>query len=252
MKHLKLYSYLFMVSLLACNEESVLEKDISVIEIVSKPCAQGFRIQNYWKPEMSIAADEISAFASATSAAKWEFITATAGTYFIRNATDQRYLSTLGSGDPFMDIEKYGESSQWLLELVNGGGAGSPGDKSVLLRIKNVAQKTYLNIEKGTLKGTSIQSGWYSAMWYIYKDVSPVFFWVQNSFNCGDITVKVGGQQGIIKSTISTGTVSCTSTNGALFSLPPCTYDFTASCTGKSWKGKITVPATGCTTYQLK
>jgi hypothetical protein len=76
-------------------------------------------------------------------------------------------------------------------------------------------------------------------------------FWIASDLSCGNITVNCNGQSRTISSFYSSGAPSCGASGTATFSMAPGTYSYTASCTGKTWNGTITVTAGGCSKLQL-
>lgn len=76
-------------------------------------------------------------------------------------------------------------------------------------------------------------------------------FWIQSDFGCGNITVTCGGLSQQITGYYSSGTPDCAGSWGAKFTLDPGTYNFSASCTGKTWSGTITITAGNCSAMQL-
>lgn len=75
-------------------------------------------------------------------------------------------------------------------------------------------------------------------------------FWIATDQGCGNITVVCNG----ITRTISSYYASappCGASGSATFDLSPGTYSYSASCTGKTWSGSITITAGGCNRIQL-
>jgi hypothetical protein len=75
-------------------------------------------------------------------------------------------------------------------------------------------------------------------------------FWVASDLGCGTITVSVNGQSKTISSFYSTSP-ACGASGCANFTLAPGTYNYSASCSGKTWSNSITVTAGGCSKMQL-
>jgi hypothetical protein len=75
-------------------------------------------------------------------------------------------------------------------------------------------------------------------------------FWVASDLGCGNITVVCNGNTRVITTWWATAP-PCGNSGTATFDLPPGTYPYTASCTGKNWSGNITVTAGGCQKVQL-
>lgn len=75
-------------------------------------------------------------------------------------------------------------------------------------------------------------------------------FWVNSDLGCGSITVNCNNQSGTITSYYSSAP-NCGASGCANFTLPPGTYNFTASCTNKTWNGSITVTSGGCSRMRL-
>jgi hypothetical protein len=77
-------------------------------------------------------------------------------------------------------------------------------------------------------------------------------FWIASDLGCGTINVSINGVSRSITSFYSSGApANCGATGTATFSLNPGTYNYTASCTGKTWSGTITITSGGCTKIQL-
>lgn len=77
-----------------------------------------------------------------------------------------------------------------------------------------------------------------------------VNFWLYNTLECGDVSVTINGETGIISSSY-TEAPACGSPGIATFSLPEGTYNYTASCADQAWSGSVNVLANGCTKLQL-
>lgn len=75
--------------------------------------------------------------------------------------------------------------------------------------------------------------------------------WTQVDHGCGNISVTVNGSTQTISSYYSSGAPSCGASGCANFSLPPGSYNVTASCSSKNWSGTVTVTANGCYKLQL-
>ncbi len=75
--------------------------------------------------------------------------------------------------------------------------------------------------------------------------------WIATDFGYGPITVSCNGQQRSITSFYSSGVPACGASGCANFSMSPGTYNFTASCSGRSWNGTTTISAGGCSKTQL-
>lgn len=76
-------------------------------------------------------------------------------------------------------------------------------------------------------------------------------FWVASDLGCGSINVSVNGQSKTISSFYSSTTPTCGASGCANFTLSPGTYNYSASCSGKTWASTITVTAGGCSKMQL-
>ena len=76
-------------------------------------------------------------------------------------------------------------------------------------------------------------------------------FWTQSDLGCGTISVTLNGSGGSISSYYSSGAPSCGASGCANFTVPAGTYTFTASCSGQTWDGNITVSAGGCSKMKL-
>ncbi len=82
-----------------------------------------------------------------------------------------------------------------------------------------------------------------------------VIFWINQDYGCGPISVSING---VGSTTISGyfpsgGAPDCSNTNagGNINNIPEGTYSFSASCTGYSWDGTLTVTSNGCFRQQL-
>lgn len=75
-------------------------------------------------------------------------------------------------------------------------------------------------------------------------------FWIASDLGCGNITVICNGISRVI-STIYTTSPPCGTSGCATFDLSPGTYSYSASCSGKTWSGTITITAGGCNKVQL-
>ena len=75
-------------------------------------------------------------------------------------------------------------------------------------------------------------------------------FWIASDLGCGNITVVCNGISRTITGFYSS-LPACGASGSATFSLSPGTYSYTASCTGKTWNGTITITVGGCSTVQL-
>lgn len=74
--------------------------------------------------------------------------------------------------------------------------------------------------------------------------------WTQIDHGCGVISVSINGTTKTISSYYSSGSPSCGATGCANFTLSPGTYSVSASCSGSTWNGTVTVSSGGC--YKLK
>jgi hypothetical protein len=75
--------------------------------------------------------------------------------------------------------------------------------------------------------------------------------WSQVDHGCGNISVTVNGSTQILSAYYSSGAPSCGASGSANFTLNPGTYSVTASCSGLSWNGTVTVSAGGCSRLKL-
>jgi hypothetical protein len=81
-----------------------------------------------------------------------------------------------------------------------------------------------------------------------------VVFWTAKDQQCGTISVSVNGLSGSITSFYSASTPTCGASGCATFTLPPGTYNWSASCSGGYTWGTystVTVTAGGCATMKL-
>lgn len=76
-------------------------------------------------------------------------------------------------------------------------------------------------------------------------------FWIGSDLGCGNITVNCNGQSRTISSYYSSGAPSCGASGTATFSFAPGTYSYTASCSGLTWSGTVTITSGGCSKIQL-
>ncbi len=76
-------------------------------------------------------------------------------------------------------------------------------------------------------------------------------FWTSSDLGCGQISVTCAGQSGTISSYYSSTTPNCGASGCANFTLPAGTYNFSASCTSKTWNGSITVTTGSCSRIRL-
>lgn len=75
-------------------------------------------------------------------------------------------------------------------------------------------------------------------------------FWIATDQGCGNITVVCNGITRTITSVYGSAP-SCGASGVATFDLSPGTYSYSASCSGKTWSGTITITAGGCSKIQL-
>jgi hypothetical protein len=76
-------------------------------------------------------------------------------------------------------------------------------------------------------------------------------FWTAADLGCGSITVNCNGVTRTISSYYSSGAPACGASGAATFDFAPGTYSYSASCSGKTWNGTVTVTANGCSKTQL-
>jgi hypothetical protein len=76
-------------------------------------------------------------------------------------------------------------------------------------------------------------------------------FWTRSDFGCGSVSVTYNGQSGSITSFYSGGAPGCGATGCATFTMNPGTYNYSASCTGKTWSGQVTISAGNCFKLEL-
>ncbi|MBF00510.1 MAG: hypothetical protein CMP77_11120 [Flavobacterium sp.] len=77
-----------------------------------------------------------------------------------------------------------------------------------------------------------------------------VMFWISSDFGCGNISVTVNGYGGAITGYYNSSP-DCGASGAANFTLPAGSYNFTASCSGYSWDGTVTVSEDSCYKMQL-
>lgn len=75
-------------------------------------------------------------------------------------------------------------------------------------------------------------------------------FYVKEDLQCGPITVDVSGMTRQITRTVTSGS-GCFDINSAMYTLPPGTHSFSASCAGRSWKGSISIGKNSCVRNEL-
>ncbi len=80
-----------------------------------------------------------------------------------------------------------------------------------------------------------------------------VKFWVAEDFGCGNITVDLSGRGSSVITGFFNSAPDCDNTNsgGNFDNLTPGNYTYTASCSGLSWSGSITIAPNGCLQLQL-
>ncbi len=76
-------------------------------------------------------------------------------------------------------------------------------------------------------------------------------FWLRSDIGCGNITVIVNGVSKVLDSYFSSGYPGCNAANTVNYELAPGTYPFSASCSGRTWQGNVTVVANQCTPIEL-
>jgi len=76
-------------------------------------------------------------------------------------------------------------------------------------------------------------------------------FWTSSDLGCGNIVVTISGVTGNINQYYSSSTPDCGAIGCANFTLPVGNYNFSASCTGKTWSGSVSVIADGCSRMKL-
>ncbi len=75
-------------------------------------------------------------------------------------------------------------------------------------------------------------------------------FWTKTNLNCGTITVTISGQNRTI-TTFAANEPLCGASGFATFALPAGSYSYTASCTGQTWSGNVTVATGQCQRVEL-
>ena len=75
-------------------------------------------------------------------------------------------------------------------------------------------------------------------------------FWIASDLNCGTVNVTINGITRSI-SQFYASSPPCSSPGCATFDLSPGTYSYTASCSGRTWNGNITITTGGCSKIQL-
>lgn len=74
--------------------------------------------------------------------------------------------------------------------------------------------------------------------------------WIASDLGCGNITVVCNGINRTISNFYATSP-TCGASGCATFDLSPGSYTYSASCTGKTWSGTITITAGGCSAVRL-
>jgi len=88
-------------------------------------------------------------------------------------------------------------------------------------------------------------------IWNATSNLGQVIFWESAQSACQNATnVTINGVTKQITSTYSS-TPQCGSSGGAAFSLPPGTYNYSATCSGSTITGSVTINANQCSTKQL-
>ncbi|HET8886076.1 MAG TPA: hypothetical protein VFM70_06960 [Salinimicrobium sp.] len=78
-----------------------------------------------------------------------------------------------------------------------------------------------------------------------------LMFWTQSDLGCGMISVEISNYSGTISSYYSGGAPSCGASGSANFTLPEGNYSFSASCSGYTWNGSVSVSSGGCSKMEL-
>lgn len=76
-------------------------------------------------------------------------------------------------------------------------------------------------------------------------------FWVSSDLGCGNISVTINGETKTISSYYSSLTPNCGAVGCANYTLPAGTYNYSASCSSKTWSGTINVTNDNCSKMQL-
>lgn len=207
-----------------------------------------YAIRNYWKnTDLNIQNNNIfcSAVSSSGTGAQWVLEKIVNTNYvLIKNVSANAYISTQNGN--LLSTNGQSGYSEWILENVS----------SNTYRIKNANNQTYLNIENGSVASTAIQSGWTSAIWILdviagSASTGQALFWTQSDLGCGNIAVTLNGNSETISGYFSSGVPNCGASGGATFSAAPGTYNYSASCSGKTWSGSVSITSGSCTATQL-
>lgn len=78
-----------------------------------------------------------------------------------------------------------------------------------------------------------------------------VLFWLRSDIGCGNIDVTVDNQTKTITSYYTSGAPDCGASGCATFTLEPGSYNFSASCSGETWSGSVSVTDGGCYKMEL-
>lgn len=79
-----------------------------------------------------------------------------------------------------------------------------------------------------------------------------ISFYTTSDFGCGNISVTVSGEgTQYITGYYSSGISGCNNSSCAEFTLPPGTYNYSASCDSYTWNNSFTITEDGCLKYQL-
>jgi len=77
-------------------------------------------------------------------------------------------------------------------------------------------------------------------------------FWINDDYGCGPVSVSLNGVGTSPITSFFTSTPNCGTNGGAVFSnLSPGNYSYTASCSGLTWSGSISINSNSCTTQLL-
>lgn len=83
------------------------------------------------------------------------------------------------------------------------------------------------------------------------SSTGQAMFWTNSDLGCGSISVTVSGYGSKTISAYYTDTPPCGSDGNATFNLPVGDHNYSATCSGYSWSGTISVTADGCSRMRL-
>lgn len=76
-------------------------------------------------------------------------------------------------------------------------------------------------------------------------------FWIKSDLGCGNISVTLNGSTKTITGFNTAGAPACGTANSANFTLAAGSYNYTASCTGKTFSGTVDITANVCSRIEF-